>query len=82
MENGFTGRRCDCGLLYVSPRPDLNEILNWYNSEEANVSAQSRIKAEFVGRLNSRYRLKLLNKYKSQGLLLEMGSGAGYFLDE
>jgi len=82
MENGFAGRHCDCGLLYVSPRPELNEILNWYNSEEANISARSRIKAEFIGRLNSRYRLRLIKEYISQGFLLEIGSGGGYFLDE
>ena len=82
IENGFVGKHCDCGLLYISPRPELEEILNLYNSYEADVSAKSRIKAEFIGRLNARHRLKLIKKYLNQGSLLEIGSGGGYFLDE
>ncbi len=82
IENGFIGKHCDCGLLYISPRPEREEILNLYNAYEANVSAQSRIKAEFIGRLNGRHRVKLIKKYIPQGALLEIGSGGGYFLDE
>ncbi len=82
IENGFVGKHCDCGLLYISPRPVLEEILNSYNSFEANLRAKSRIKKEFIGRLNGRHRLKLIREYLTQGTLLEIGSGGGYFLDE
>lgn len=82
MENGFIGKRCDCGLLYISPRPEREEILNSYNSYEADVDAESRIGAESAARLSGRYRLKLIKKYLSRGSLLEIGPGAGYFLDE
>ncbi len=82
IENGFTGKHCDCGLLYISPRPEVEEILNSYNSCGANLSAKSRIKAEFIGRLHGRHRLKLIKEYLIQGSLLEIGSGGGYFLDE
>jgi len=81
-ENGFTGKRCECGLLYVSPRPSLKEMTEWYNSKEANLNARSRIESEFLSRLNSRHRLKLLQKYRTEGRLLEIGPGGGYFLDE
>jgi SAM-dependent methyltransferase len=82
VENGFAGKRCDCGLLYLSPRPELEEILDLYNSYEADASSKSRIQAEFAARLNGRHRLRLLKNYLSQGSLLEIGSGGGYFLDE
>jgi SAM-dependent methyltransferase len=82
VENGFTGKHCSCGLLYISPRPELGKILDSYNCFEANLRAQSRIRKEFIGRLNGRYRLKLLRAYLAQGSLLEIGSGGGYFLDE
>lgn len=82
VENGFVGRRCDCGLIYISPRPGPDEILDLYNSPEADWSAKSRIKAEFAARLNGRHRLRLIKKYLLQGSLLEIGSGGGYFLDE
>ena len=81
-ENGFTGKQCECGLLYVSPRPSLKEMTEWYNSKEANLSASSRIRSEFLNRVNGRHRLKLLQKYRSKGRLLEIGPGGGYFLDE
>ncbi len=81
-ENGFTGKRCECGLLYVSPRPDAKEIESWYNSDTTNASARSRIRSEIWGRLNALHRLKILTRYKHQGNLLEIGPGNGYFLDE
>lgn len=81
-ENGFTGKQCECGLLYVSPRPSLHEIINLYNYKEINLSAINRIQSEFLNRQNSRHRLKLLRKYRGGGRLLEIGPGAGYFLDE
>jgi SAM-dependent methyltransferase len=81
-ENGFTGKRCDCGLLYVSPRPGMKEILSWYNSDEANTGARPRIRSEIWGRLNALHRLKILTRYKHLGNLLEIGPGSGYFLDE
>ncbi|HXX35507.1 MAG TPA: methyltransferase domain-containing protein, partial [Thermodesulfobacteriota bacterium] len=81
-ENGFTGRRCECGLLYVSPRPSLRELIDGYNSKEANLRASARIHSDSFSRLNSRHRLKLLQKYRTKGRLLEIGPGGGYFLDE
>ena len=81
-ENGFTGKRCECGLLYVSPRPDAKEIESGYNSDATNASARSRIRSEIWGRLNALHRLKILTRYKHQGNLLEIGPGNGYFLDE
>jgi 2-polyprenyl-3-methyl-5-hydroxy-6-metoxy-1,4-benzoquinol methylase len=57
-------------------------MTEWYNSKEANLSARSRIESEFLSRLNSRHRLKLLQKYRTKGKLLEIGPGGGYFLDE
>jgi len=82
VENGFTGRRCDCGLLYISPRPDAEEVLDFYNAEAANRKARSRVGQDFAGRLNGRHRLKLLRKHISRGRLLEIGPGGGYFLHE
>jgi hypothetical protein len=52
-ENGFTGKRCDCGLLYVSPRPGMKEILSWYNSDEANTIGDRAWKWVFPGRIKT-----------------------------
>ena len=82
VENEFIGMRCDCGLLYVSPRPSFDEILNLYISDERIVNSKSRDNAEFASRLTSRHRLRLIRKYIGQGSLLEIGSADGYVLDE
>lgn len=81
-ENGYTGKRCECGLLYVSPRPSFSEMIDGYNSKEADMRGGSRIQSEFSNRLNSRHRLKLLKKFRTNGRSLEIGPGGGYFLDE
>lgn len=82
IENGFIGRRCGCGLIYISPKPRLDEILRLYNSDEADRGAESKVKSEFSGRLNGQHRLRLLKKHLNTGALLEIGPGGGYFLDE
>ena len=81
-ENGFTGRRCECGLLYISPRPEWSEILEGYKSKEADSRAHFRIGSEILGRLNAQQRLGVLKRYVKKGDLLEIGPGSGYFLDE
>lgn len=82
-ENGFEGQKCsDCGLIYVSPRPSLAEIQDLYGHNEARVAAESHIASEFPKRLYARHHLKLIRRHVKKGRLLEIGAGAGYFLDE
>ena len=83
QENGFTGRKCArCGLIYISPRPSPEEIANLYGHDEANVSAEAQVAAEPYKRLQARNTLRILRKFVSGGKLLELGPGAGYFMDE
>lgn len=82
-ENGYQGRKCSgCGLVYVSPRPSVDEIHDLYGHDEAGVSAQSHITSAFPKRLYARHHLDLIQRYQRSGRLLEIGAGAGYFLDE
>lgn len=82
-ENGYQGRKCSgCGLVYVSPRPSVDEIHDLYGHDEAGVTAQSHIASAFPKRLYARHHLDLIQHYQSSGRLLEIGAGAGYFLDE
>jgi len=80
-ENGFKGKRCpECGLVYVSPRPSLNDILNIYSN---NITyARSHVSNSHAGRLTAQNNLAIIKKYIKTGSLLELGSGSGYFLDE
>ena len=83
QENGFLGRRCDrCGLIYISPRPSLNEIRNHYSHDKAYLSADSHEARSFSKGLQARHHLSILRRYCRKGRLLELGSGAGQFLFE
>lgn len=82
-ENGFTGRQClGCGLIYVSPRPTRDDIYNLYSHDEAHIPAEFHIRGALAKRLHARHTLRLLRRYLPAGSLLEIGAGAGYFLDE
>jgi SAM-dependent methyltransferase len=82
-EKGYTGRKCaQCGLIYVSPRPSRHEIVDLYGHDAAHITAGSHISAEVFKRLYARHHLRILSSVATGGTLLEIGAGAGYFLDE
>jgi len=82
-ENGFQGKKCpQCGLIYVSPRPSFEEIVHLYGDDQAHISSASHISDSFQKRLYARHHLGLIRPVVKSGALLEIGAGAGYFLDE
>ncbi len=82
-ENGYKGRKCPkCGLIFISPRPTFTEILNLYAHDQAQISAESHISKFFSKRLYAKHNLQIIKKYIKNGSMLEIGAGAGYFLDE
>ena len=83
QENGFTGRKCRrCGLIYVSPRPSRDEVVNLYGHDHAHISAGEHLAAENYKRLHARHTLRILRQHATSGQLLEIGPGAGFFLEE
>lgn len=82
-ENGYKGKKCPkCGLIYISPRPSFGEVVDLYGHNDAYVSAESHLSADFIKRLFARHNLRLIRSFIQNGELLEIGAGAGYFLDE
>lgn len=82
-DNGYTGRRCtQCGLVYISPRPSPGEIVDLYGHDRSGISAAQHIASSHIKRIYARNTLRILRKYVACGSLLEIGAGAGYFLDE
>jgi SAM-dependent methyltransferase len=82
-ENGFEGRQCHrCGLIYISPRPSLEQIIDLYGHGDACVPAESHLASGFSKRLYARNSLGIIRRYKASGDILEIGAGAGFFLDE
>lgn len=82
-ENGYQGKKCpQCGLIYISPRPSFDEVVDLYGHGSAHVSAESHVANDFSNRLYARHHLKIIRSVIKSGALLEIGAGAGYFLDE
>lgn len=87
LENGYQGRRCtDCGLIYVSPRPTREEIRTLYSHDDANIPSIEHFYGARSQRLHARHTLELISRFIRPGKphysVLEIGTGAGYFLDE
>lgn len=56
--------------------------MNLYAHEKAVNYAESIIPDEFIKRLQARHTLSAVRRHTDGGSLLEIGAGAGYFLDE
>ncbi len=88
-ENGLSLVQCThCGLVYVSPRPDPNELYALYgetyfhNDESGVVGYTNYLKDEANIRKTFAGRLKRLERFVPPGRLLDVGCAAGFFLDE
>jgi len=82
-ENGYRGVQCDrCGLIYISPRPSLEDIRTLYTHDSAHVSAQAQRSADITKRLYANHTLDIIAFHRRHGSLLEIGSGPGFFLEE
>ena len=82
-ENGYHGKKCvPCNLIFISPRPSLEQIANLYGHDQAHIPASSHIAQEYPKRLHALHALGIIKKHLQSGDLLELGSGAGYFLTQ
>lgn len=82
-ENGYKGVKCSaCDLIYISPRPEFSETVDRYTLDKANTSAESIMHDELSKRLHAKHVLTIIKKFVERGSILEIGAGAGYFLDE
>lgn len=80
-ENGFNGCQCKiCKLIYISPRPTPQEVMNLYGHDNAQISAQSHIAPSVLKNLHAQHTINIIKKYKTSGSLLEIGAGGGHFL--
>jgi SAM-dependent methyltransferase len=82
-ENGFTGRRClSCGLIFVSPRPSPEDVIAFYEHDQAYVSAESLIRSasSWSERRKAKRIIRHIRRYVPGGRLLELGPGGGAVL--
>jgi 2-polyprenyl-3-methyl-5-hydroxy-6-metoxy-1,4-benzoquinol methylase len=88
-ENGLRLVQCEnCGLVYVSPRPNPNELYALYgetyfhNEQSGVVGYTNYLKDEPNIRRTFAGRLQRLTRFAKPGKLLDVGCAAGFFLDE
>lgn len=91
-ENGKSLVQCtNCGLVYVSPRPEANELYALYgetyfrNEDNATVGYHDYVADERNIRRTFSRRLDMIHRFIQPGQdrkLLDVGCAAGFFVDE
>jgi len=83
----FNISKCEkCGFLFTNPRPETANLLSYYQSEEYISHSNSRkgfqnIVYQQVRNYTISRKLKLIQNYKKQGSLLDIGCATGEFLN-
>lgn len=71
----------DCGLLFCNPYPTKEQIHAYYNSEMKSFENEF-FRDSFEKRINIFLpRIELIQKYKTHGKLLDVGSAIGIFIE-
>lgn len=88
-ENDLDLVQCsNCGLVFVSPRPDAHELYALYgetyfqNDDSSTVGYTHYLKDETNIRKTFNGRLQRLERFAKPGKLLDVGCAAGFFLSE
>lgn len=77
-KNSFDIVRCrKCGLVYVNPRPTLEDLRGFYNEKYAHIDPAKEWNI-FIQRFEKI--IKMIGRFKSKGRLLDIGCSYGYFL--
>lgn len=82
-ENGYRAVQCRrCGLVYVTPRPSLEDMKQLYDGQETRVDLRAHLLRRDVKCAQARRSLRTIARFQPPGRLLEVGSAAGYLLWE
>lgn len=76
--------QCECDFVYLNPRPDINEIQDYYNSPDYDPHSDSDDKLysriySLVRNFAFRKKKHDISKFISDGKLLDIGGGRGDF---
>ena len=84
----FVLRKCQCGLIFLNPRPDLNEIKKYYSNDYLPHNTQAfsffNMAYRFVQKITFYLKYKTIKRVMTDlpiVKLLDVGSGDGRFLD-
>lgn len=74
-------RCCNCSLVYVNPRPDEKKIRELYEEHYFKGAEEEVLLESNLQQYRFKEQLKRLERYKKNGKVLDIGCGAGYFLE-
>jgi len=83
----FTIVKCErCGFLFVNPRPTMQEIKKYYESNDYishsnNNSGLLNKVYHLIRRINHRKKFKIISTHKGVGTILDIGCGTGELLN-
>jgi len=83
----FSIQHCDnCNFQFTSPRPIQNNIINYYKSDRyISHSNKSNSLINIIYKLVRKFtlykKLKMINRFSTQGSLLDYGCGTGHLID-
>jgi SAM-dependent methyltransferase len=83
----FTLLKClNCGLLHTTPRPAMEKVGSYYNSEDYTSHNSTKLSLKNILYRQARNyalsrKLKMIAKYVLPGKMLDIGSGTGEFLN-
>jgi len=82
-EGGYQSVQCNrCGLVYVNPRPSIDEMKQLYQGQETKINLHAHLNQRDFKSVQARRCLKFILPHKNSGRLLEIGSAAGYFINQ
>ena len=74
--------KCECGFVYLNPRPDEKEINKYYSSKAYSPHSNTSIFYKIAQFFSFRWKFKLINRYIGKNKeILDYGSGKGEFGD-
>jgi SAM-dependent methyltransferase len=87
--NSFELNRCgQCSFLFTNPRPTASEVSPYYQSDRYVSHAGNKTNLPFMYKVydivrdySINHKLKLIKSYHTQGNLMDLGCGLGYFLN-
>ena len=82
--NSYNLIQCNCGFVYVNPRPSTDDIDEYYKSayyDPHNVKTKGMWYKtyRFIQNLAMRWKYSIISKYYQSGKLLDIGGGNGDF---
>ena len=85
-QSRFSVARCpECGLEFLAPQPDWEEITKIYSADYYTPWDMKRSENQITARmkrLTFARRLRELRRFVSSGPILDVGTATGFFLDE